>query len=147
MNLLISGGISRICRCESWSRKQRDKRFEVLDAVNTKFIVCWDVRQRILGDNPWPEIYRRYETAVKLMRGCWLSCIGRRSTDYYLTQTVIDYIVICVACRNAVWHGLVCAGRVYHLVKYFEPFSIKLGNAAYYHTTSSPPSQKTLSKP
>ena len=90
-----------------------------------KFIACWDVRQRILADDPWPEIYRRYRTAVKLMRGCWLFGTGRRGTDYYLTLTGIDDIAICVARRNAVWHGLVRAGRVYHLVKYFEPYSIR----------------------
>jgi hypothetical protein len=51
-----------------------------------KFIVCWDVRQRILADDPWSEIYRRCETSVKLMRGCWLLGNGRRSTDYCLRQ-------------------------------------------------------------
>jgi hypothetical protein len=68
-----------------------------------KFIAFWDVRPRILADDPWSEINRRYETLVQLMRWCWLIGKGRRSTDYNLTQSGIDYIA-------TEWHAGLLSG-------------------------------------
>jgi len=68
-----------------------------------KFIAFWDVRPHILADDPWSEIYRRYESSVKLMRWCWLIGKGRSSTDYYFTQSGIGYIATA-------WHAGLLSG-------------------------------------